>query len=61
MAIKHNRVIQSVHFRKHWQKYVKTWFNQPMRKQRRNEARKIKAAKMFPRPANKLRPVVRLV
>jgi len=33
--VKHNNVIPNEHFRKHWQNYVKTWFNQPARKTRR--------------------------
>ncbi|KAG6429424.1 hypothetical protein SASPL_107475 [Salvia splendens] len=44
---------------KHWQNYVKTWFNQPARKARRRTARQAKAVKIFPRPtAGPLRPVV---
>ncbi|KAJ7960962.1 60S ribosomal protein L13 [Quillaja saponaria] len=57
--VKHNNVIPSAHFRKHWQNYVKTWFNQPARKTRRRLARQKKAVKIFPRPtAGPLRPVV---
>ncbi|WVZ24704.1 hypothetical protein V8G54_003248 [Vigna mungo] len=57
--VKHNNVIPSGHFRKHWQNYVKTWFNQPARKTRRRLARQKKAVKIFPRPtAGPLRPVV---
>jgi large subunit ribosomal protein L13e len=37
---------------------VKTWFNQPARKQNRALARQAKAAKLFPRPLEKLRPLV---
>lgn len=33
--VKHNNVIPNGHFKKHWQNYVKTWFNQPARKTRR--------------------------
>lgn len=33
--VKHNNVVPNGHFRKHWQNYVKTWFNQPARKTRR--------------------------
>lgn len=33
--VKHNNVVPNGHFRKHWQNYVKTWFNQPARKVRR--------------------------
>jgi len=47
------------HLRKHWSKFVKTWFNQAARKRRRLDNRKAKAAASFPRPASKLRPVVR--
>lgn len=38
---------------------VRTWLDQPMRKQRRRLARKAKAAKVAPRPVDSLRPVVR--
>ncbi|XP_057774109.1 60S ribosomal protein L13-1-like isoform X1 [Salvia miltiorrhiza] len=58
--MKHNNVIPNGHFKKHWQNYVKTWFNQPARKARRRTARQEKAVKIFPRPtAGPLRPVVR--
>lgn len=33
--VKHNNVVPNGHFKKHWQNYVKTWFNQPARKARR--------------------------
>lgn len=56
--MKHNNVIPNVHQRKHWQKYVRTWFNQPARKRRHLEARRLKAAKLFPRPTETLRPTV---
>jgi large subunit ribosomal protein L13e len=46
------------HLRKHWGRFVKTWFNQPARKRRRLENRKEKAAALYPRPVSKLRPVV---
>lgn len=58
--VKHNNVVPNGHFKKHWQNYVKTWFNQPARKTRRRVARQKKAVKIFPRPtAGPLRPVVR--
>merc|ERR1712027_83972 len=41
-----------------WQRYVKTWFNQPARKIRRRQARTAKAARIAPRPLGKLRPVI---
>lgn len=56
--VKHNNVLPNVHLRKHWQRFVKTWFNQPARKQRRLLARQAKAARLFPRPLEKLRPIV---
>ncbi|CAN1132164.1 60S ribosomal protein L13-1 [Linum perenne] len=57
--MKHNNVIPNGHFKKHWQNYVKVWFNQPARKTRRRVARQTKAVKIFPRPiAGPLRPVV---
>merc|ERR1711934_6196 len=46
-------------FRKYWQKYVKTWFNQPARKKSRRIARAKKAAAVAPRPvAGSVRPLV---
>ncbi|KAF3335920.1 60S ribosomal protein L13-1-like protein [Carex littledalei] len=57
--MKHNNVIPNGHFKKHWQNYVRTWFNQPARKTRRRIARQKKAVKIFPRPtAGTLRPIV---
>ncbi|KAL4385691.1 hypothetical protein GQ457_15G024370 [Hibiscus cannabinus] len=57
--VKHNNVIPNGHFKKHWQNYVKTWFNQPARKARRRITRQKKAVRIFPRPtAGPLRPVV---
>jgi large subunit ribosomal protein L13e len=54
----HNNALQRPHLRKHWQKWVKTWFNQPARKNRRLTKRKERAAEIFPRPLNALRPIV---
>ncbi|XP_028392545.1 60S ribosomal protein L13-like [Dendronephthya gigantea] len=60
MAPKHNNMIHNNHFHKDWQRYVKTWFNQPGRKKRRRQARASKALKVAPRPvAGAIRPVVR--
>ncbi|XP_021862363.2 60S ribosomal protein L13-2 [Spinacia oleracea] len=57
--VRHNNVIPNGHFKKHWQNYVRTWFNQPARKTRRRIARQEKAVKIFPRPtAGPLRPIV---
>merc|ERR550532_2165723 len=53
-------MIPNAHFHKDWQRWVKTWFNQPARKQRRRQNRIKKAAAVMPRPvAGPLRPVVR--
>ncbi|XP_025115576.1 60S ribosomal protein L13-like [Pomacea canaliculata] len=60
MALKRNNVIPNGHFHKDWQRMVRTWFNQPMRKQRRRLNRAKKARAIAPRPvAGSLRPVVR--
>ncbi|VDD81763.1 unnamed protein product [Mesocestoides corti] len=54
-----NDIVHKNHFRKKWQFMVKTWFNQPARKHRRQEARKAKAKRIAPRPAcGPLRPIV---
>lgn len=56
--VKHNNILPNIHLRKHWQRWVKTFFDQPGRKRRRLEARRAKAARVFPRPLQALRPVV---
>ena len=56
--MKHNNTLANIHLRKHWSKFVKTWFNQPARKHRRAISRQTKAASVFPRPLEKLRPIV---
>ncbi|CAJ1445733.1 unnamed protein product [Effrenium voratum] len=62
-----NNVIPNVHFRKingcqagrKNRVFMRTWLNQAGRKKRRANARKAKAAKVFPRPAaGQLRPLV---
>ena len=59
MAPKGNNVIPNVHFHKDWQRYIKTWFNQPARKYRRRQNRIKKAQRIAPRPAaGPLRPIV---
>jgi len=56
---KGNNIIPNNHFHKWWQRYVKTWFNQPARKERRRTARLQKAARLAPRPVSgPVRPVV---
>eukprot|EP00475_Leptophrys_vorax_P020466 TRINITY_DN27_c0_g2_i1.p1 TRINITY_DN27_c0_g2~~TRINITY_DN27_c0_g2_i1.p1 ORF type:complete len:224 (-),score=84.21 TRINITY_DN27_c0_g2_i1:98-769(-) len=57
--MKHNNIIPNVHFHKDWKRFVKTWFNQPMKAKARRAARQAKAKKVAPRPIRKLRPVVR--
>merc|ERR1712200_306666 len=59
MLAKRNQVVPNAHFHKDWDSYVKTWFNQPARKERRRKARSLKAAKVAPRPGKTLRPIVR--
>ncbi|TPX43163.1 hypothetical protein SeMB42_g04833 [Synchytrium endobioticum] len=58
--MRHNNVLPNAHFRKDWQLRVKTWFDQPGRKNRRRQARIAKAAAIAPRPVDGLlRPAVR--
>jgi len=59
MGFRHNNVLHGNHFRKDWQRRVRTWFNQPGRKLRRRNARKTKAAVLGVRPLASLRPAVR--
>ena len=57
--MKHNQVLANIHYKKWWQRYVRTWFDQAGRKQRRRTTRQEKAAQVAPRPtAGKLRPTV---
>ncbi|XP_014218295.1 60S ribosomal protein L13 [Copidosoma floridanum] len=55
---KRNNMIPNGHFHKDWQRFVKTWFNQPARKIRRRTNRVKKARSVAPRPVHALRPVV---
>jgi len=56
---KHNQAIQRNHFRKDWAEIaVRTWFNQPAKKVSRRASRISKAAAVFPRPLQRVRPVV---
>ncbi|KAL1928679.1 hypothetical protein VTP01DRAFT_2465 [Rhizomucor pusillus] len=60
MVLKHNNQLPNQHFRKQWQRRVKTWFDQPGRKKSRRIARIQKAARIAPRPVDGLlRPAVR--
>ena len=56
--VKHNNALPGVHLRKHWGKFVRTWFDQPAQKRARYNARKTKAEQIAPRPLKKLRPIV---
>ena len=59
MAPKRNGMIPNAHFKKHWQRRVKTWFDQPGKKKTRRLKRLKKAAEVAPRPAaGLLRPIV---
>lgn len=57
-AIKHNNIIPNGHFHKDWQRRVKVHFEQAGRKHRRRDARIAKAARVAPRPVDRLRPIV---
>jgi large subunit ribosomal protein L13e len=57
--VKHNNQVPNQHFHKDWQRYVRTWFNQPAKKVARRAARLAKAKQLAPRPVGLLRPVVR--
>jgi len=57
---KGNNAIPHEHFHKDWQRYARTWFNQPARKERRHLRRVKKAREMMPRPVGgALRPIIR--
>eukprot|EP00483_Globobulimina_turgida_P000328 UN00328 len=56
--VKHNNVAPNIHFHKDYQRWIKTHFDQPLKKKRRSKLRRIKAATKAPRPAKKLRPIV---
>jgi large subunit ribosomal protein L13e len=57
--MKHNNVVPNAHFHKDWQSFVKTWFDQPAKKQARRAARVARAKTIAPRPLKSLRPIVR--
>jgi len=59
MGFAHNNVLHANHFRKDWQRRVRTWFDQPGSKVRRRQARTAKAAALGVRPLSLLRPAVR--
>lgn len=56
--MKHNNQLPNGHFHKDWQRYIKTWYDQPGRKKSRRVARAKKALKVAPRPVDGLlRPI----
>lgn len=57
--VRHNNEVPHEHFHKEWDLRVRTWFNQAARKHRRAAKRAEKARRVFPRPTELLRPVVR--
>ncbi|KAI5475791.1 hypothetical protein MNV49_000842 [Pseudohyphozyma bogoriensis] len=59
MGFSKNQRLHRNHFRKDWQSRVKTWFDQPGKKESRRAARVAKATKAGLRPVELLRPAVR--
>ncbi|KAK1925703.1 putative 60S ribosomal protein L13 [Papiliotrema laurentii] len=57
--VKHNNQLPKNHFRKDWQRRVKTWFDQPGAKKSRRVARSKKALASGAAPLQRLRPAVR--
>ncbi|EAS02620.1 60S ribosomal protein L13 (macronuclear) [Tetrahymena thermophila SB210] len=57
--MKHNNQLPVAQLRKHQQFRIKTFFNQAAQKKARLHARRAQAAAVFPRPTEKLQPVVR--
>ncbi|XP_044739910.1 60S ribosomal protein L13-like [Chrysoperla carnea] len=59
MSPRGNNIIANAHFHKDWQKYARTWFNQPFRKLRRHRERVRKARAIAPKPVKgPLRPII---
>ena len=56
--VKHNNIVPNVHLRKHWQRRVRVHLDQAQKKVVRRGKREEKSKAMFPRPIQKLRPVV---
>ena len=55
---KGNNIIPNAHFHKHWERRVKTWFDQPGRKRRRHRVRLAKAAAACGARVELHRPIV---
>ena len=56
--VKHNNIVPNVHLRKHWQNRVRVHLDQAQKKLVRLQKRQAKSKDVFPRPLQKLRPVV---
>ncbi|KAH8740261.1 hypothetical protein FG386_001536 [Cryptosporidium ryanae] len=56
--MRHNNVIPNVHYRKNYKRWIKTWYNQPGRKQSRRIARQKLVSEAGFRPVGMLRPIV---
>ena len=56
--VKHNNIVPNVHLRKHWQRRVRVHLDQASKKKVRLGRRDAKSKACFPRPLQKLRPVV---
>lgn len=59
MVVKGKNAIPVNHLHKDWQRRIRCWFDQPQRKKRRARARFARASRIYPRPVESLRPVVR--
>lgn len=55
---RHNNAIQRQHLRKHPRPLIRTFFNQPAKKLQRLQKRQERAAQIYPRPLNNLKPIV---
>ena len=58
MGHKRNKAVPHNHYTKEWHDHVRTWFDQPARATRRSATRNKKAAQIFPRPIESLKPVI---
>jgi len=57
--VRGQNMISNGHFHKDWKRGIKTWFNQPFKKQRKRRTRTARNSKLAPRPSGLLRPGVR--
>lgn len=56
--VKHNNVRPNIHMHKDYVRWIKTHFDQPMKKKKRAARRRKKMCRKAPRPLRKLRPIV---